>query len=62
MQIHSDRLKTPLYFVENGVTHPIPVGVPDRNLNKIIKVPSNDLDPYGDRKDTLDRAMPSTLV
>lgn len=60
MQIHSDRLKTPLYFVENGITHP--VGVPDRNLNKIIKVPSNDLDPYGDRKDTLDRAMPSTLV
>ena len=60
MQIHSDRLKTPLYFVENGITHP--VGVPDRNLNKIIKVPSNDLDPYGDRKDTLDRAMPSALV
>ena len=60
MQIHSDRLKTPLYFVENGVTHP--VGIPDRNLNKTIKVPSNDIDPLGTRKDTLDRALPSTLV
>ena len=56
MQIHSDRLKTPLYFVENGVTHP--VGIPDRNLNKTIKVPSNDIDPLGTRKETLNRALP----